>query len=241
MAKPAIKDMRNFFENPFDTSRISDDKLKKFSEEHLARLTANNPAGVFSILVTPTASAHVTYFGAISNEDVASAVRKGMTKAVDDKIAEFKTLVRKREPQIRSVFIDNEPVYLQFFPLGISEYTNASKENIETLMARMETAATTHAGQLDPATVVEFTDIHTQYQSLRTAQLGKKGEVADNKDETAAQRDVLEKQIWKNVHYLAYHYEGDVEQCMAYFDQSMLRQGAGAKDDEIDEDEGPTS
>ncbi len=219
MPRPAIQDMRNFFENPFsDNDRISDDNMKKFSEEHLGRLTANNPGGALDIILTPLGAAHIAYFGAISSEDVATAVRKGMTKAVDDRIALFKATVKRREPFIHATFIDDEPTYLQFFPQGMTEYTAADKGNIETLMARWETLTQTHADFLGDELHTEFAGLHTGYKNLRTAQIGKKGEVSDDKDTTAAKRDAVEAQLWKNVHYLAWYYNGDVEQCMAYFD-----------------------
>jgi hypothetical protein len=94
------------------------------------------------------------------------------------------------------------------------------------LMTRFLTAVSTYADQLEPGLDDLFSNLKNNYQLARTAQLGKKGAVGDLRDNSAAVRDALEIQLTKSLHFIAYKYPGDVEQCMAYFDQSFLRDKA---------------
>lgn len=218
-----IINLQTLFKNHFDTRTISDDDLKKFSEDHLARITANNPGGILAPIVAPMGAAHTAYFGAISSEDVAQAVQEALTAQVDAKMDEFKRLVRRKEGAIRNAFGENGPIYMEFFPHGLSEYTNADKGNIELLMQRFTTLTATHVADIEDDIDVTFQNFQTAFQAVRTAQLGKKGTVDDLKDASSANRDALETMLIKSLHFIAYQYPGNVEQCMAYFDQSFLR------------------
>ena len=224
--------METLFKNHFDTVKISYDNLKKFSEDHLARITANNPGGVFNDLVTKTGIAHTAYFGAITNKDVATAVKQGMTLAVDNQIAAFKALVRRKESAVANAFGDDSPQYQEFFPHGMTEYSNAIKANIETLMSRIATAGDTYKNELGEEFGQAFSDSYRAYQSLREAQLGKKGSVSDLQDVTGKNRTVLELQLTANLHYIAFTYPGEVQQCLSYFDQSFLRDTKENKEEE---------
>jgi hypothetical protein len=44
--------LETFFKNHFDTKEISDNNLKLFAEDHLQRITANNPGGIYSSGIT---------------------------------------------------------------------------------------------------------------------------------------------------------------------------------------------
>lgn len=90
-------------------------------------------------------------------------------------------------------------------------------------MERLAIATAAHVDVLGPALAAEFAAFPGAYAALRNAQLGKNGEVSNNKVAAANMRDEVEQQLWNNVHYLAWYYKGAVEKCMAYFNQSMLR------------------
>lgn len=91
--------LATFFENPLPDARISIEDFKKFSEDHLARITVSTNPAVLS-LVAATGSVHLAYFGSIGDVATAEAVRQARTKAVDAKLHEFVALVRKEEPGI---------------------------------------------------------------------------------------------------------------------------------------------
>lgn len=215
-------DLERFFENHFDTDRISDDKLRRYSERHLGLLATNDTEGRYGTLLEDTNSAHITYFGSHADEDVKFAVQQGYTKQKDAVFQRFKQLVSQKEGIIRGTFGKDSPQYEEIFPLGLSEYTNATLSTVDTLMNRMVTATGKFVEQLGQELVDLFTDIRDEFMHIRQAQVEKMGEVAESKADTQATRDVLEEQLMKNVLVIAADNIGHPERVSQYFDQSLL-------------------
>lgn len=211
------------FKNFFDTDKISDDNLKKFTEDHIQRLIANNGGGTFTSILTATTTKFNAYFGKIAAEDISFAVQQSLTKTVDQIMADFKNSVSQQEGLIRSFYNVNTSTYQEFFPLGVTEYRQAGKSNIETLMARMVSACTVHTADLGAAIVTLFTDYKTNYKAARDAQLLKFGEVDTNKTGTETARNDLEVQLCANLHFIGFTFPADVSRCMDFFDQSIVR------------------
>lgn len=215
--------LETFFKNHFDTKEISDENLRKFAEVHLQRLSANNGGGDFTQMINDTTNAYTSYFGAITDEDTKFAVQQGLTITVNNAVQNFKKAVSQKEGLVRATFGKDSPQYQEFFPLGLTEYSNATLQNVEMLMKRFETASAAHQAQLGPALSAEFNGYLTAYTNARAAQLLKIGEVADSKTSTSLKRDEVEKELMKNVHLIGAMFVGDVNRCMDFFDQSFLR------------------
>ncbi|MBK9098699.1 MAG: hypothetical protein IPM14_11405 [bacterium] len=224
--------METFFKNHFNTNKISDENLRKFAEIHLQRLSANNGGGDFSQMITDVTNAYSGYFGSITDEDTKFAVQQGLTIAVENAVANFKKAVSQKEGLVRATFGKDSPQYQEFFPLGVTEYSQATLQNIEMLMNRFVNAAVAHQAQLGAALVTEFQGYLTAYTTARTSQLVKIGEVADSKTSTSVQRDAVEVELMKNVHLIGAMFVGDVNRCMDFFDQSFVRDSGGGDDED---------
>lgn len=220
------------FKNHFNSEKVTYNDLKKFSEDHLARLIANPGTDRIKELTAPTGAAHTAYFGAISNQDVAIAVREGMTLAVDQQIDNFKALIRRKAGAITNAFGEESPQYQEFFPQGLSEYSSATKATIELLMRRVVSAGLTHEREIGGDFVNAFSEIYNQYQTLREAQLQKKGDVSDLAEARDDARRALTTQLTANIHLIAHTYPGNVAQCTAYFDESILRNTSEDQEDD---------
>ncbi|MDF1549856.1 MAG: hypothetical protein P1P88_18660, partial [Bacteroidales bacterium] len=197
------------FKNHFDSGKISDDKLKVFSEDHIQRLNVNNGSGLFTAVINDTVAVHTEYFGHITNEATSQAIQKSRTASVDNIISTFKEEVSRREGLIKSLFGKDSVTYLEFFPKGISEYSSAIKANIETLINRMVNVATIHSAEVGADFIKAFTDIQTNYSSARSEQLNKIGEVKATKTNVKTTRSALEMQLTKNLHFIGYTFPGD--------------------------------
>jgi len=62
--------LRRFYENHFDTKNIGDDRLRKFTADHIQRLISNDTEGKYEALKAAVTTAYDDYFGAITTEDV---------------------------------------------------------------------------------------------------------------------------------------------------------------------------
>jgi len=218
-----MKNLRSYFTVIFDTPEISDDNLRKFTEVHLQRLAANNPAGAFTGLLTATTAAYDAYFGAIADEDLKAAIQVGLTRTMNDALAEFQRAVRRREGTVRSEFGEGTAAYVEFFPRGIGEYTEATLADVETLMRRLVSLATKHVAELGQPFADGFQALLDAFSAARAAQLRVMGEVKGEKLGTAAARNALEDQLMDNLLTLAMKFKRNADAGMAYFDQSIIR------------------
>lgn len=230
-------DLRKLFKNHFDTDKISDDNIKKFAEIHLERLSANNGTAQFTTMITATTAAFTAYFGAMTNEDTKFAIQQGLTITMNNIVENFKKFVSQKEGIVRGNFSKTSPEYQEFFPQGVTEYSNANLANIETLITRFVAASERHNTTLGAALQTDAENYLTGFKNARKAQLEKIGEVSAQKTATSTTRDGIENELMKNVHLIASMFIGDVDRCMDFFDQSFIR--SNGKDDE--EEEAPVS
>ena len=226
--------LMKIFKNHFNTKEISDDKIRKFAEVHLERLSANNGTAQFTTMITNTTNAYVAYFGAITNEKTKYAIQQGLTIAMNNIVENFKKFVSKKAGVIADVFDKDTPVYQEFFPSGLSEYSNATLLTVETLMTTFAAAVERHSAELGATMQSDAENFLTDYKAARSAQLEKIGEVKGQKVVTSTTRDVIENELMKNVYLIGSMYVGNIEQCMAFFDQSIIR-----PNDTVDEEEEP--
>ena len=216
--------LERFFANPFDTRDISDDNLKKFSEDGLRRLSAafgagGDPEGILAA----TAVAHDGYFGALTDEDTKTAVRKALTLSMNGGMEEFQRTVSRRAGTIRSEFGIESPQYAEFFPGGLTEYSNATLASVEKLMSRMATTATKYKDTLGKPFVERFSGLLKQFKAARAAQLEGKGDVSTSNTLTKEKRDALPLQLFDNLLVLARRHKDEPDRAADYFDQSIIR------------------
>lgn len=222
--------LKMFFKNHLDTDRISDGNMKKFTEDHLQRLAANNPGGIYAALIAATTTAYNNYFGLMSDEDLAFANQQANTIAMKNVFDEFKKAVSQKEGLIKAQWGKASPEYQSFFPLGLSEYSKANLANILVLMTRMESLTAGHSAVLGATLAAQFADIKARFITARDAQLLKKGEVSGHKEATANTRDELEVQLMKNLMTIALDNIGNENIVTVYFTQSFIKRSSSERE-----------
>jgi hypothetical protein len=195
-------------------------------------MAAKNGGGAFTTMITDTTTAYTNYFGSMSDEDIKFAIQQGLTIAVNNAVENFMKAVSQKEGLVRATFGKDSREYQEFFPLGVTEYSKATLQNVEMLMQRFVSAANRYSVQLGAALETEFQGYLTAFTSARTSQLLKLGEVADSKTDTSFKRDDVENELMKNVHLIGAMYVGDINTCMDFFDQSFVRDSSNGGDDE---------
>lgn len=214
-----------FFKNHFDTKEISDDNLRKFADINLQRMVANNPGGIYDILIADTGAAYGPYFGAIGDEAVRTAVKEGSTVELYLEIDRFKQDVSRKEGLIRSLYSKGSGTYQEFFPQGLTAYSNADLGNIHTFTKIMMDAGIAHAADVGAPFVTLFTNYHNNIIAKRQAQLLLIGQVEGLKDTTETTRDTIEKQLMTNVLTIALNNIGNFSAVNTYFDESFIQRG----------------
>lgn len=222
--------LQTYFKNPFNTAEISDDNLRKFSEDHLQRTTANNAGNVYTPILTPTIPLVAAFANAIDAENLRASVQKGNTLMVDKVIEQFKRSVSRREGAVRSAFGEDSQEYMEFFPQGLTEYSNATKSNVVTLMTRMKDRSVHYAAELGTAIGTEFTDLLDRYNDERNAQLLAFGEVEVLRTATSTARAALVAQLGLNLLFIAGKNLGFPARLDDFMDQSIIRRPSDSED-----------
>lgn len=227
--------IRSLFKNHFSTARISDDNFRKFANDHVARITANNTNGKYTQILQTTTQLAADYDVLIKQEDSTFATQQGNTIKTDQITEQFKKAVSQREGTVRGEFGVNSPEYQEFFPNGVTEYSTATRGNIETLLQRITDKSQKYANVLGNNLYNIFSALQTQYQHARNEQLVVIGNVDMLKSQVTAAREALEKQIMINIFTLAVEFLGNLDRADDFFDQSIIRIKQSKDDGTIEE------
>lgn len=220
-----------FFKVHFDTPEISDNNLYKFAEDHIERLNANNDKKEYDSMLNNTVPIFNAFFESMGTEDTRFSQQQGKTLAVDSVIAEFKETVSLSEGLIRYTYKPKSSEYQEFFPGGVTEYSNAIKANIYLLMNRMVKLSEKYSIKLGADFVNTFVDIEARYRIARANQLQDIGRVTANKSVTEETRSVLEIQLMRNLLDIASKFVGNPSRGMDFFDQSIIRRNTTSTDE----------
>lgn len=216
-------DLRNFFKDHFNSMQVSDDNLRKFAEDHLQRLTANNNGNLYSSLLADTQVLYNDFNTLIKKEDQTYSQQQGKTLTTDNIISDFVQMVSRKEGAVRSEFGKDSAEYQEFFPNGLSEYHQVSKANAETLMERMKNAGQLYIAQLGQNFVTIFDTFFNNYIIARQQQLQAIAKVGALKSDVEIAREKLTKQLMRNLLIISADFVGHTDRLDDYFDQSIIR------------------
>lgn len=216
-------DLKNFFKNHFNSVQVSDDSLRKFSEDHLQRLTTNNGNGVYLPLLTDTQAFYNDFNIIIKKEDQTFSAQQGKTLTTDNIMSDFVQMVSRKEGAVRSEFGKDSAEYQEFFPNGLSEYHQVSKANAEMLMERIRNAGQTYIAQLGQNFVTIFDTLLNNYLAARQQQLQTIAKVGALKSDAEIAREKLTQQLMRNLLIISADFIGHPDRLDDYFDQSIVR------------------
>ncbi len=211
-----------YFRILFLSPKISNDRLRAFTEDHIQRLTAHNPGGIFTAILTAITTAYNNFAGDVASGSLNQAVQEGKTIAMDDSKKLLMKNISENEGLIKYTYRANLPVYEEFYPQGLTEYINADLATFETTTTRYKTVLESHAGDFPAAFVDAYNELHGVFITNRNAQLTAKSNVSSERSDIATTRPALATQLTKNLLTIALQYAGNESKCEVYFDQAML-------------------
>jgi hypothetical protein len=223
-----MRNLETFFENPFDDDKISDERKNSFARDHINRTTDNNPGGRYTPMITATQTVYDGYFGKIVETGGSTALRKSKTITVEEVSQQIKKLLSSKEGVINDIWPRKSSVYTEFYPMGITEYWEATRDGILPLLDRFIDACGRHTGQLPTNFVDQFRELREAYDTARSEQQQKKGDVVDDKEAKVVARQALDSQLFQNLLQIAKDFAGNPSMLSAYFDQTIIRRRVSA-------------
>ncbi|MGB4774355.1 MAG: hypothetical protein WBP45_04225 [Daejeonella sp.] len=209
--------------NPFINSRISNANFNKMAQTHLARLKANNASKQFDGLINATDPLHEEYKKALVSGSGTSSVKEVQTMSADEGIKGIRAFISRKEGVINDKFSRKSAAYQEFFPLGLSEYTQASKKNIQLITERLIKACENSEVSAINELGTELKALLDAYLDNRETQLKSIGSVKTLSNKGKTQRDQLALQLYINLLSLLLMYASDTDKVKAYYDESFLK------------------
>jgi len=187
----------------FDDQKLFDKDLQPFCEDHLIRMANNNPGAIYSSRITDTSNKLMAFSGARVSEMTKIAVREGLSQAMMEK----RTLMLEQVSSIGRLvdykYVNDQEKYQQFFPQGVDEYYQADLGELNPLLDRLQTAATTHLTANHPIDVTALTNAITDFKTARTSQLNAFSEEETLASDRRIERKNLTLQLTSNFLILA--------------------------------------
>jgi hypothetical protein len=197
-------------EDIIDDRELTNDNLRNFVEDFLLRLilAGNNPGGVYNTMITDTTLLYNNFFGKMSSEATAIAIREGLTvgkgnakKLVFEKLSNLQGLVVYK-------FGKDGAVYQEFYPQGMEEYYQSRQDDLKVILDRFLTAATTHLTTDHPTDVVDVTTKINNYKASLNLKISTEGEIETLKTGRREDRKALTRKMSLNFLQLAIdHFE----------------------------------
>ena len=224
--------LTRFFKNPFLDKEISIGELRNFAEHHMKALSTNNPGGIYSTILALVTSKYIAYFGTISDSDVEEGVRQALTKSVDNIIRDFKAAVSQHSGAVYSKFGKDAPQVQEFFPKGLTEYSNMTKEQAPVFFKRIAEAFTKYEPELGNDLAKLFNDFRSSYDITRGDQVTQKAEVTEKSAQRQVDKESLADQLFSNLLTIANNNRNKPEALNDYFDQQLIKEDVSSEEDE---------
>ena len=212
-----------FFKVHFRTKKISDNNLREFAQEHISRLSSENPAGIYDGLIAETTALYEIFRKAITDEDTLIARREGSTVAKNHAMKNFQKIISQKEGLVRSAFGKNSGEYQEFFPQNIKEYLHASMWKIDLIMIRFLAASIKYQSVLGEDFINLFTQLKDDFINARNTQMELKGRISGAKTASRNARREMEKQLMINLLIIASNNVGEPNKVNIYFNQRLLK------------------
>ena len=221
---------------------VSLERTLRYFDTTIARMDADPLDGKLADRLAASKAVRLQFFGSATAADAALTMQKGLTDDVEELMKKMgHELSERYEGAIRGAFGKTGDGYTAFFPNGLTEYGQATRERMPGLVQRLSDAATTHQADLAPAVVAALKGYKTSWDALREDQLKGIGQTEADDDAVTKARAAVYHQQYLTLHYLCFVLEGDEARILNYFDNSILAQRRRPKDDDGDAGETPTA
>lgn len=214
--------LRKFFKSIFSDPEISTYRLVVFALDHLQRLIANNIGNKYDVIIaalTANIQNMHTERGELSYDTI---LQRASTMSLDNLRTNILKDLGIAESTIKVEFPNDNVVYLEFFPHGLTAWHEAKREELDDILGDFKTAITAHAADLKPAFVQKWNDYESNYSLSRNIQTTKKAIVSSDRESVKQQRRNLENQLMDNLYDLGKEYKRKLEKCNVFFNQSLL-------------------
>ena len=211
------------FGNLFDDQKITPQRLLQFAKDHLRRLVKDNTSHQYDALIA-LVTAKIAELSTNLNElDVNKTVQRSQTQTVDQVTVAFQVSMSDLEGVIaRAIGGKAAGAFIEFYPHGLTEYTQATRITMPTLLNRMQKASTKYSKELGVDVVAELQGHVTNWNNSRDLQEGAMIDVDSNIANKSVAVIDMQKSLVQSLHTIGALYPTDEVKCSGFFNFSLL-------------------
>ncbi len=211
------------FGNYFDDKSINNPRLGNFGKNTLGRFKAMNKTGEYTPIIDIIESPLTIFMNESGEISLVEAQRRGLTITTDMVIDNLHDTMNEKYIEI-AYKLGGEKVtaMLEFYPHGVSEYGQATKEKMPIITDRLFKAADLHKAALGKDLSDLLKSFEDLWKNARESQTNKKTEEGTDRTSRNKSRVDLELALTKAVHHIGEKFPGDVEMGKNFFEFHLL-------------------
>jgi hypothetical protein len=215
-------DLHKFLINPFDDPDISMAELLAFSTDHLQRLIANNPGGVYAARITATNMAVNAVGDAFTDDLTQLGIRKARKAAKDASRRSLPEGVARIYGAVTARFGPKGVEVLECFPQGRKVFSDCTDDQVAQQLQVTINGVTAYQAQLGAPVLADATALLTGWNVVyNPSETATGGKVTTQAAKSAA-REGLQLELFRNLLTLALAHARHPEQLDLYMRQSLL-------------------
>lgn len=230
-----MRQLINFFKNPFDSKAISLAELSAFTTDTIGNLQADNPGGVHDARIAALTAAYSVVETCHSADFASLGTRKARKTAKRLFREGLPAATDRIEGALKAAFGPQAAEVQQAFPEGRSAFNRVTDDHLHVPLGTMNDIVAANAASLTPAIVTlsaglvsNWAAIHTQSEEATSAK-------NHTEVEKRAARQALQHQLYLTLAHLMLTYPAQPAKLQQYMKQHLLEDHPATPDEDDDE------
>lgn len=217
-----MKDLHYYLTNPFDDPKISMAELLAFSTDHLQRISANNPGGIFIPRLAATTTALTGVGNAFTDDETKLGLRKARKLVKDNYRIALPKSVGKLAVAVEAKFGEGAAEFVECFPHGRTVFSNCPDDEVANNLQTLINGVTNHQAQLDAQVVPDATALLAGWNAVYAPSETSSGAKTTTQAAKKAARSALQLELFKNLLTIALNFPRQPDQLDIYMQPSLL-------------------
>ena len=218
----SMRKLSTFLENPFNDPNISLAELLAFSTDHLQKMIANNPGGVFTARIAATGTALTAVENTATDDLTKLGLRKARKQAKNAFRKALPGSIGKLAAAVEAKFGPKAPETAQCLPQGRTVFSDCTNDTVANHLQTLVNGVTALQAQLGAPVVTEATGLLTAWTAVYTTSESSGGAKRSPEAARKSARENLQLEWFKNLLTLALNFPRQPEQLGLYMQQGLL-------------------
>ncbi|HEY6168092.1 MAG TPA: hypothetical protein VI454_08640, partial [Verrucomicrobiae bacterium] len=166
----------------------------------------------------------------VTDVGVKAAIQESKTQIKADFRKVLPEHIRKIHGAVVAAFGDPSPELTECFPEGRGIFSSCRDEQLDNKLGQLVTCLTPKQAQVGAAAVTLATSLKNSWTALYAAQDAAMGQRTQSADVRDADKATLQRELFRNVLWLAFTFPGEIDKCDLYCPQQYL-ENANAPDE----------